>query len=498
MPGGIAPDDVRKEMRVQPMSNSFVEFTKPLIGAEWRGDTSAAVAVSNPLTGGVLVEVATSSVADCVEAVELAAAALVSWKATAPRQRAEILRRAFELMIAERDQIARLIAAENGKAYSEAVGEVTYAAEFFRWFSEEASRVGGELRLAPNGDKRIMVTPQAVGVCVLITPWNFPAAMATRKIGPALAAGCTCILKPAPETPLTAFYLADLLLRAGLPAGVLSVVLPEPPAEAVAAMLRHPAVRKLSFTGSTVVGQVLLRQSADRVLRTSLELGGNAPFVVLADSDVAEAVEAAMLAKMRNVGASCVAANRFYVHASVADEFTSMFANRMGALRVGLQGEHDAEVGALVTGGERDKVADIVDKARSAGARVVTGGTAPSSPGFFYSPTVLAGVAPDSAMLSSEIFGPVAPIVVFEDEADAIRLANGTDAGLIAYVMSRNLSHALSVAEQLDTGMVAINRGVISDPAAPFGGMKSSGLGREGGFEGIEEYLERKYIGVAW
>jgi succinate-semialdehyde dehydrogenase / glutarate-semialdehyde dehydrogenase len=480
------------------MSESFVKFTKPLIGGEWRGDASAAIAISNPLTGGVLVEAATSSVADCVDAVQAAADALPAWKATAPRQRAEILRRAFELMIAERDEIARLIAAENGKAYSEAVGEVTYAAEFFRWFSEEASRIGGELRLAPNGDKRILVTPQAVGVCVLITPWNFPAAMATRKIGPALAAGCTCVLKPAPETPLTAFYLADLLLRAGLPTGVLSVVLPEPPAEAVAAMLAHRAVRKLSFTGSTVVGQVLLRQSADRVLRTSLELGGNAPFVVLADSDISVAVEAAMLAKMRNVGASCVAANRFYVHASVAGEFTATFATRMSALRVGLQGEIDAEVGALVTQGERDKIAAMVQQAQDGGAKVVTGGAAPQSPGFFYAPTVLSGIAPDSPMLSAEIFGPVAPIVVFEDEADAIRLANGTEAGLIAYVMSANLSHALSVAEQLDTGMVAINRGVISDPAAPFGGMKASGLGREGGFEGIEEYLERKYIGVTW
>jgi succinate-semialdehyde dehydrogenase/glutarate-semialdehyde dehydrogenase len=401
-------------------------------------------------------------------------------------------------MIEERGRIAALINAENGKALQEATGEVTYAAEFFRWFSEEASRIGGEIRLAPNGDKRIMVVPEPVGVCLLITPWNFPAAMATRKIGPALAAGCTCVLKPAPETPLTAFYLADLLQRAGVPDGVVNVVLPEPPAEAVAAMLRHPAMRKLSFTGSTEVGRVLLRQSADRILRTSLELGGNAPFIVLADSDVQEAADAAVIAKMRNGGASCVAANRFYVHASLAEPFTTALAVRMSAMRLGLGGEPDAEVGALVTAAERDKVAGLVEQAVQDGAQVRLGGSAPDAPGFFYEPTVLGDVAPDAPTLATEIFGPVAPIAVFQHEDEAIRLANSCEAGLIAYVTSGTLTHALRVAEQVEAGMVAINRGVISDPAAPFGGSKASGLGREGGFEGIEEYLERKYIGATW
>ena len=475
-----------------------VTFTSPLIGGEWRSHGHDAIAVGDPTTGGVLAEAATSTVDDCRDAVQAASDALRSWRTTAPRQRADILRQAFELMVREKQQIAELVAAENGKALQEAIGEVTYAAEFFRWFSEEAVRIGGEIRLAPNGDKRIMVLPEPVGVCLLITPWNFPAAMATRKIGPALAAGCTCVLKPAPETPLTAFYLADLLQRAGLPPGVLNVVLPEPPAEAVAAMLAHPALRKLSFTGSTGVGQHLLRQSADRVLRTSLELGGNAPFIVLADSNVEEAADAALIAKMRNGGASCVAANRFYVHTSLAEPFTAALSARMAALRLGLERQPDADVGALVTAAERDKVANLVDHAVRDGARLRLGGKAPVSPGYFYEPTVLADVAPDAKALATEIFGPVAAIATFEDEAEAIRLANSTEAGLIAYVTSGSLSHAFAVAEQIEAGMVAVNRGVISDPAAPFGGSKASGLGREGGFEGIEEYLERKYIGASW
>lgn len=479
------------------MSTS-VTFTAPLIGGEWRGDATGAIAVSEPMTGGVLAEAATSSVADCLDAVRAASEALPRWRSTAPRERAEVLRRAFDLMITERVAIAELISAENGKTAREAVGEVNYAAEFFRWFSEEAVRVGGELRMAPGGDKRIMVVPEPVGVALLVTPWNFPAAMATRKIGPALAAGCTCVLKPAPETPLTAFYLGDLLGRAGVPDGVVNVVLPEPPAAGVAAMLAAPEVRKLSFTGSTEVGRVLLRQTAERVLRTSLELGGNAPFLVLDDANIDDAADAALIAKMRNGGASCIAANRIYVHASRAEAFTDALSARMGALQLALDRRSEAEVGALVTARERDKVSDLVEQAVQDGAQVRIGGTIPDSPGFFYAPTVLSGVAPDAAALGTEIFGPVAPIVVFEDEEDAVRLANDTDSGLMAYVASGNLSHALRVAEQLDTGMVAINRGVISDPAAPFGGIKSSGLGREGGFEGIDEYLERKYIGANW
>jgi len=473
-------------------------FTSPLIGGDWRSRGAATLAVGDPTTGGLLAEATTSTVEDCRDAVQVAADALPAWRGTAPRERAEILRRAFELMVEEKVAIAELVAAENGKALQEAIGEVTYAAEFFRWFSEEAVRIGGEIRLAPAGDKQILVLPEAVGVCLLITPWNFPAAMATRKIGPSLAAGCTCVLKPAPETPLTAFYLADLLQRAGLPPGIVNVVLPEPPAEAVAAMLEHPAVRKLSFTGSTGVGKHLLRMSADRVLRTSMELGGNAPFLVLADADVELAADAALIAKMRNGGASCVAANRFYVHAGMAESFTGALSARMAALRLGLQRERDADVGALVTAAERDKVASLVERAVDDGASVRLGGHAPASPGWFYEPTVLGDVAPDAPVLATEIFGPVAAIATFEDEAEMIRMANSTEAGLMAYVMSGTLSHAFEVARQIEAGMVAVNRGVISDPAAPFGGTKASGLGREGGFEGIEEYLERKYVGVSW
>ena len=454
--------------------------------------------VHDPTTGEMIAAVATSTVQDCLDAVEAAARAATGWAATPPRERGEILRRCFETMMVEQDQIAELLQLENGKPVAEARGEVAYAAEFFRWFSEEAVRITGEIRRAPAGDKRIMVLPEPVGVSLQITPWNFPAAMATRKIAPALAAGCTTVLKPAPQTPLTAFYVVDLMERCGTPPGVINIVLPEPPNDATVAMMTHRAVRKVSFTGSIAVGKHLLRLAADRVLRTSMELGGNAPFVVLADADVDVSVEAAIASKMRNTGATCVAPNRLYVHERIADDFTEALSARMASLTIGFDRRPDAQVGALVSNGERDKVAGLVTAAVSGGARLVTGGQAPEGGGYFYEPTVLADVEPDAQILAREIFGPVAPLVRFRDEAAAVEMANDTDAGLIAYVMSGDLSRALAVSEQLDAGMVAINRGIVSDASAPFGGVKESGIGREGGFEGIEEYLERKYVATDW
>lgn len=454
--------------------------------------------VHDPATGDPVGDAPVATVEECLAATDRAADALPAWRARPPRERAEILRRAFELLVAEQHRFAQLITAENGKVLAEARAEVAYAAEFFRWFSEEAVRVGGELRTAPNGDKRILVLPQPIGVALLITPWNFPAAMATRKIAPALAAGCTVVLKPAPETPLTAFAVAELLSRAGVPPGVVNVVLPEPPADAVRAMLAHPAVRKLSFTGSTEVGKLLLAEAAAHVTSCSMELGGNAPFVVCDDADLDVAVEAALVAKLRNTGASCIAANRFYVHDAIHEAFVERFAAAMAAKRVAVGTEPGAEVGALVNHAERDKVASLVAASLDGGAQLRAGGRSPDGPGAFYPPTVLDRVAPDASILRHEIFGPVAPITTFADDDEALRLANDSPSGLMAYVMTRDIGRALRFAEAIDAGMVAINRGLISDPAAPFGGTKESGLGREGGFEGIEEYLERKYVGVAW
>ena len=454
--------------------------------------------VLDPTTGEVIAGIATSTTEDCTAAVEAAEKAAEGWAATPPRRRGEILRLCYETMMAEQDSIAELLQLENGKPVAEARGEVAYAAEFFRWFGEEAVRIAGEIRRSPMGDKHIVVLPEPVGVSLQITPWNFPAAMPVRKIAPALAAGCTTVLKPAPGTPLTAFYVADLMDRCGTPPGVVNLVLPEPPGEATVAMLSHRALRKVSFTGSIAVGKHLLRLAADRVLRTSMELGGNAPFVVLADAEVEVAVEATIAAKMRNTGATCVAPNRLYVHEKVADDFTEALSARMEGLLVGYDRQPDAQVGALISTGERDKVAGLVRGATEGGARLVTGGKAPDCRGYFYEPTVLSDVAPDAPILATEIFGPVAPLVRYKDEAEAIRMANDTNAGLIAYVMSGDLGHGLAVGERLEAGMVAVNRGIISDASAPFGGVKESGIGREGGFEGIEEYLERKYVAAGW
>jgi len=398
-------------------------------------------------------------------------------------------------MVAESDRLAEIISKENGKVLSDAKGEILYAAEFFRWFAEEAVRINGEFRMAPAGDKRILVTKQPIGVSLLITPWNFPAAMATRKIGPALAAGCTVILKPAGETPLTAIAIVEILERAGVPAGVVNLILPVPSGPAIAKILKDPRVGNLSFTGSTEVGRVLLKEAADRVIRTSMELGGNAPFLVLADANVDDAVSGAMLAKMRNGGAACTAANRFYVAKEIAEEFTTKLTNAMAALKMAAGTSAGAQLGASVSVKERNKIAELVDASVSSGAQIKTGGKTPTGEGAFYPATVLT-VKSDNPILKNEIFGPVAPIVITASDEEAIELANATEFGLISYVYSADLKRAIKVAEALESGMVAINKGVISDPAAPFGGVKQSGLGREGGFAGIEEFLETKYIGV--
>ncbi|WP_114905835.1 NAD-dependent succinate-semialdehyde dehydrogenase [Ornithinimicrobium murale] len=472
-------------------------FTGSFINGCWVQSTEGATqSVVDPADGSVIAEVADTSAEQCIEAVEAARDAFPSWSATPPRARAEILRTAFTLMTEERDTIARLIVRENGKVLADALGEVDYAAEFFRWFSEEAVRVEGDFRVAPGGDKRIIVTHQPIGVAVLVTPWNFPAAMATRKIGPALAAGCSVVLKPATETPLTATYLMDLLKRAGVPAGVVNCVTPADPGPAVSAMLHHPAVRKLSFTGSTEVGRALLHEAADQVVSTSMELGGNAPFLVLDDADVDEAVEGALVAKLRNGGAACTAANRFYVHRSLAEAFTRQLAERMGQLGAGPGDDPANEVGAMVSEAECQKIARLVDHAVTEGATVLTGGSRLERAGAFYPPTVLADVHHGHDIIRQEVFGPVAPVTVFDRDDEAIDWANDTDMGLIAYVYSSSLSRAVRTAERIETGMVAINRGVASDPAAPFGGMKQSGLGREGGDAGILEFLEPKYLAV--
>ena len=462
-------------------------------GAWVKGD--GTLPVTDPSTGNVIAEVATAGEAQCDAAVTAAHSTFKSWSKTAPRVRSEILRKAFEIMIAEADKIAKIISMENGKVLSDAKGEVIYAAEFFRWFAEEAVRTPGDYRQAPSGDKRILVTHQPIGVSLLITPWNFPAAMATRKIGPALAAGCTVILKPASETPLTALAIIEILERAGVPKGVVNFVLPSKTGPMISKMLHDPRVRNLSFTGSTEVGRTLLKESADNVLRTSMELGGNAPFVVLDDANIDDAVAGAMIAKMRNGGAACTAANRFIVAKSVAQEFTTKFAKAMGALKLAPGLDDGAQLGASVSIKERNKVADLVTAAVKAGGKLILGGATPEGAGAFYPATVVT-VDKTNPILNNEVFGPVAPIVTFDGDAEAIELANATEYGLISYVYSSDLKRAIKTAEAIESGMVAINRGVISDPAAPFGGVKQSGLGREGGFAGIYEFLETKYIGV--
>jgi succinate-semialdehyde dehydrogenase/glutarate-semialdehyde dehydrogenase len=454
--------------------------------------------VLDPSTGQVITSVADGTVEDAIAAVDAAEAAAAAWAATSPRARAEVLRAAFELMTERGEDLARLITLENGKALADARGEVAYAAEFFRWYAEEAVRAHGSVLTAPSGANKILVLEQPVGICVLVTPWNFPAAMATRKIGPALAAGCTVVLKPASDTPLTALAMARILEDAGVPPGVVNVLPARRSGAVVSAMLHDPRVRKLSFTGSTEVGRILLKEAADQVVNSSMELGGNAPFLVFADADMDAAIEGAMIAKMRNAGEACTAANRFYVEASVAEEFGRRLTERMAALSVGPGLDEANQVGPLVNDDTAAKVDELVRGAVEAGARAVVGGRRPERDGFYYEPTVLLDVQPGSAILSEEIFGPVAPVVTFTDEAEAIRFANDSEYGLVSYVYTTDLARGLRVSEALDSGMVGLNRGLVSDPAAPFGGTKQSGIGREGGHDGMLDYLESKYVAVQW
>ncbi|PND49386.1 NAD-dependent succinate-semialdehyde dehydrogenase [Rhodococcus sp. ENV425] len=458
--------------------------------------TGATFPVEDPATGAVLADVADASADDGLRALDLAVAAQAEWAATAPRVRGEILRTAFELVHARADDFARVITLEMGKTVAEARGEVNYGAEFLRWFAEEAVRIGGRTATAPAGSGRILVTKEPVGPVLAITPWNFPLAMATRKIGPALAAGCPILVKPAAETPLTMLLLGQVFADAGLPAGVLSILPATDAAALTGPLLTDARLRKITFTGSTGVGKLLVRQSADRLLRTSMELGGNAPFLVFDDADVDAAVDGAMAAKMRNGGEACTAANRFHVARSVAREFTDKLTARIAALRTGHGLDDGTDLGPLITARQRATVEALVRDAVERGARVRTGGQIPAGPGTFYPPTVLDEVPADARLLREEIFGPVAAITVFDTEDEAIAAANATEYGLAAYFYTRDLDRAMRVASALKTGMVGVNRGIISDVAAPFGGVKESGFGREGAAEGIEEYLDTKYIAL--
>ena len=471
--------------------------TQLYIAGEWRaGGGGDTFAVEDPATGQALVEVADAQVEDALAALGAASARQAEWAAYAPRERGEILRRAYEAIVTQRDDLALLMTLEMGKALRESRAEIAYAAEFFRWFSEEAVRIHGRYMVNTTGKGRILTMRQPVGPCVFVTPWNFPTAMGTRKIAPAIAAGCTMVVKPAQQTPLSMLALGQILEQAGLPGGVLNVITATRSGAVIEPLLKDPRTRKLSFTGSTEVGRKLIEQSADQVLRLSMELGGNAPFIVFEDADLDAAVEGALIAKMRNVGEACTAANRFHVHESLADEFARRLAERTGAMKVGRGTEPDVDVGPLINEQQRTKVAELVDDGVTRGARVLIGGTSLDGPGYFYEPTVLGGVPDDARLLAEEIFGPVAPVAAFSSEAQALDAANRTEYGLVAYVYTRDLDRALRVCERIESGMVGLNQGVVSNPAAPFGGVKQSGYGREGGFEGVGEYLETKYVAV--
>ena len=461
-------------------------------------DDVTTIDIKNPFDGSLVGRVPRADIPDCLAAVDRADATFASWRATAPRVRAEVLRKAWELMMADHESLARTIVQENGKVLADAKAEVTYAAEFFRWFSEEAVRIDGDYRRAPSGANWLLVSRQPVGVSLLATPWNFPAAMATRKIGPALAAGCTVVLKPASNTPLTAIAICEILRRAGVPDGVVNVVVPEPAGPAVSAMLSSGKVRKLSFTGSTAVGSLLLAQAAERIINCSMELGGNAPLVIFDDADLDVAVEGSLLAKMRNGGVACTAANRFFVHEKIHDRFVDAFTKRMSSLVLGDGLDPQTHVGALVSRKEQDHVATLVDGAVAEGASLACGGKRASDKSFGYHPTVLTDVKFGAAILQEEIFGPVAPIVRFNDADDILAHCNAVDHGLVSYVFTRDVGRGLKFAEALETGMIGLNRGLVSDPAAPFGGVKASGLGREGGHDGLLAFLETKYVAGNW
>ena len=482
------------------MSGSIIPVRTGLyIDGAWRAASDGEqIEEFDPASEQIITTVDSASIEDGLAAVEAASRALPAWAATSPRRRAEILRKAFELMTARAEDFAKLMSQENGKALKDARGEAAYAAEFFRWYSEEAVRNISEISTNPAGTNRILVLQQPVGVSILVTPWNFPAAMATRKIGPALAAGCTVILKPASETPLTALAIASLLEEAGVPHGVVNVIPSHRSSKVVGAIIADPRVRKLSFTGSTHVGSLLLREAANSIVNCSMELGGNAPFIVFDDADVEQAVQGAMIAKMRNGGEACTAANRFYVQDGIAAVFIQKFAAAMQAMRVGPGLEDGVDLGPLINRSAQNDMVAFVDDALTKGAKVVTGGRRPDRKGFFFEPTLLTDVPDEANVLHHEIFGPIAPIQRFSTTDEAISKANGTPYGLISYIFTRDLAKGLKVAERVESGMIGLNRGVVSDPAAPFGGVKQSGVGREGAHEGMLEFLEKKYIAVDW
>jgi len=466
------------------------------IGGEWREGANGTFAVEDPSTGEALTEVADASPDDARAALDAAAAKAAEWAEHPPRERGEILRRAYEKITERADELALLMTLEMGKPLKEAKGEVIYGAEFLRWFSEEAVRIEGSFSRAAGGQGRVLTMRQPVGPCLLITPWNFPLAMGTRKIGPAIAAGCTMIVKPAQQTPLTMLALAQILEESGLPGGVLNLITATSASATTGPLIADQRLRKLSFTGSTEVGRRLMAQASDCLLRLSMELGGNAPFLVFEDADLDAAVSGAVLAKMRNGGEACTSANRLYVAEPVAAEFSRRLTDRLGGMKLGRGTEPDVELGPLIDGIQRDKVAELVDDAVGRGAHALTGGSSVERPGYFYEATVLADVPADSRLLKEEIFGPVAPIRPFADEDEAIAAANDTEYGLVAYVFTRDLKRALRVVERLQTGMVGLNQGIVSNASAPFGGVKQSGFGREGGPEGIDEYLDTKYVAI--
>ncbi|MFC9351911.1 NAD-dependent succinate-semialdehyde dehydrogenase [Arthrobacter sp. NPDC057013] len=466
-------------------------------GAWQKSASGATFPVENPATHEVIAQVADGGPEDAARAIEAAGRAQAEWGKSTPRARADILRRAFDLVIANTDRLAAIMTAEMGKPLAEAKGEVAYGAEMLRWFSEEAVRIGGDSATSNDGNTRIMITKEPVGPCVLVTPWNFPLAMGTRKIAPAVAAGCTMVFKPAELTPLTSLALVDIFKQAGLPEGVLNVVTTSSASSVVGTWMSSGIARKVSFTGSTEVGKILLRQAADNVMRSSMELGGNAPFIVLADADIEKAVDGALKAKMRNMGEACTAANRFFVHRSVVEEFGEKFAKRISELKVGNGALDGTDVGPLIEQKGLDKVESLVNDAVTKGARILTGGTRPEGAGYFYTPTVLTDVTADAELMSTEIFGPVAAITAFDSEDEVVRLANDTEWGLVGYVFTENMDKALRFSQELEVGMVGLNTGLVSNPAAPFGGVKQSGLGREGGKVGIEEFLETKYTAIA-
>jgi succinate-semialdehyde dehydrogenase/glutarate-semialdehyde dehydrogenase len=467
------------------------------IGGEWReaggGDRFR---VEDPATGETLCEVADATPDDALAALDAAVAVEREWAATPPNERGEILWRAFEALRERTDELALLMTLEMGKAIAESKAEIAYAAEFFRWFSGEALRIGGDYKVAGNAQSRVLIMRQPVGPCFFITPWNFPTAMGTRKIGPAIAAGCPMVWKPAQLTPLSALALTRILEEAGLPPGVLNVITSSSSGSVAEPVISDPRLRKLSFTGSTEVGRKLIAQSAPNVLRVSMELGGNAPFLIFDDADLNAALEGAMVAKMRNIGEACTSANRFHVAAPIADEFASRLAERMGSLKVGRGTDEETDVGPLIDESQRSKVAELVEDALGRGAKAVVGGQRMDGAGYFYEPTVLAGVTKEARVLNEEIFGPVAPVAPFDDEDDAVAAANDTEYGLVAYVFTSNLKRALRVCERLETGMIGLNQGMVSNAGAPFGGVKQSGIGREGGTEGLLEYVDTKYVAV--